>query len=76
MSKIKNLMIDKMNQIDIKDVENLEIDGVDSRDYPDFCDAFFCAGEINGRELTDDELDYLTDTYPELLGEMAYDSLI
>ena len=62
--------------IDIKDVENLEVDGVDFKDYPDFCDAFFCGGDIDGVYLTDDELEYLTDAYPELLNEMAYESLI
>ena len=62
--------------IDIKDVENLEVDGVDTKDWPDFCDAFFIGGEIDGRELTEDELIYLSDAYPELLNVMAYESLL
>ena len=41
---------------------NVELDGVDSRDYPDFTDAFIRYAETedeNGemRELTDSELD-------------------
>jgi hypothetical protein len=58
--------------------ENLEIDGVDNRDYPDFCDAFFSAGWHikEDRELTDDELIQIGEDYPELLNEMAYESLI
>ena len=63
-------------RINIDLVNNLEIDGVDSRDYPDFCDAFFSYGEVDGREMTDDELEDLGNDYPEYLYEMAYDSLI
>ena len=40
-------------------LDEVEIDGVDSRDYPDFCDAFISRAvwKETGVELTDDELD-------------------
>jgi hypothetical protein len=64
--------------IDIRDVYDIEIDGVDTRDYPDFCDAYFAAARwiATDKELTDDELDELGDNYPDFLNEMAYESLI
>jgi len=64
--------------MNISEFENLEIDGVDNRDYPDFCDAYFSAGWHikEDRELTDDELIQIGEDYPELLNEMAYESLI
>jgi len=64
--------------IDIRQIENLEVDGVDTRDYPDFCDAFFAHGIWikTGKELTEDELIELSETHPGLLNEMAYESLI
>jgi hypothetical protein len=64
--------------IDLNDVEDLEVDGVDTRDYPDFCDAYFSRAiwVETGKELTDDELEALQDAYPEVLNEMAYQSLI
>ena len=64
--------------MNISEFENLEIDGVDNRDYPDFCDAFFSAGWHikEDRELTDDELIQIGEDHPELLNEMAYESLI
>lgn len=62
--------------IEIENVYGLEIDGVDSGDYPDFCDAFFSFGELDGRELTEDELTKLGEDFPEVLCDMAYDSLI
>ena len=59
-------------------VVDVEIDGVDSNDYPDFCDAYFCYAvyEGSGVALTDDELIQLTEKYPELLNEMAYEYYI
>lgn len=64
--------------IDIDKVENIEVDGVDTGDYPDFCDAFFNRAQWkeSGDELTDDELELLGEQYPELLNEMAYEHYI
>ena len=56
-------------------VVDIEVDGVDSRDYPDFCDAHFSYAvyEGSGIELTDEELDQIADEYYGLLNEMAYE---
>jgi hypothetical protein len=60
-----------------KNVVNLQVDGVDSRDYPDFSDAYFSSGSYeDGTLLTDDELERLNDLAADVLWEMAYDSLI
>jgi hypothetical protein len=59
-----------------KNVVNLQVDGVDSRDYPDFSDAYFSSGSYeDGTPLTDDELERLNDLAADVLWEMAYDSL-
>jgi len=59
-----------------KKVIDLEVDGVDSRDYPDFSDAYFSSGSYeDGTPLTDDELERLNDLAADVLWEMAYDSL-
>ena len=67
-----------MKNLDIKDVCDLGVDDVDSRDYPDFCDAYFCEGWhiAEDRELTEDELIQLGEDFPEVLNEMAYESFI
>lgn len=55
---------------------SIEVDGVDSRDFPDFCDAYFSYAEFqDGTELTEEELEQLTDEYGDVVNEMAYDSL-
>lgn len=59
-----------------KKVIDLEVDGVDSRDYPDFCDAYFShAAYEDGTLLTDDELNHLTEIYGDIVNEMAFASL-
>ena len=57
-------------------VVDATVDGIDTKDYPDFCDAYFDSAVYeDGTALTDDELIQLTDDNPELLNEMVYDTL-
>ena len=44
------------------DFSTLQVDGIDTRDYPDFCDAFICYGEYtDGTPLEDVDLQALND---------------
>jgi len=44
---------------------DFEVDGINTRDYPDFCDAYICDASVkeNGewRDATEDELDELNE---------------
>ena len=55
-------------------VIDAEIDGVDARDFPDFCDTYFSYAvfEDNGAALTDEELDQLTDANKDTLNNLAF----
>lgn len=58
-----------------KRVVDLQVDGVDGRDYPDFADAYFSYGCYeDSTELTDDELNELTDSHGDIVNQMAFDS--
>ena len=58
------------------DMSSLEVDGVDSRDYPDFADAYFSAGYfVDGTDMSDEELDQFQQDNGDLLYDKAYDSL-
>lgn len=51
---------------------SLEVSGVDAADHPDYSDAYFSYGEYtDGTELTPDQLDALTDKYPDIVNELA-----
>ena len=65
-----------MPMLNGKKVVDLEVDGVDSRDYPDFSDAYFSYGCYeDGTPLTEDELDKLTILADDVFWEMAFDRL-
>lgn len=57
------------------DLNTLEVDGVDSNDYPDFVDSYITYAEYsNGKKLTDDELDDFTDQFPDIAQELAMET--
>ena len=43
------------------EVEDIELDDINSDDYPDFCDAYICSATVNGEEATEEQLDALND---------------
>lgn len=55
----------------------LEVDGIDMVDFPEFSDAYFCSAfnELEQREATPEELDQLTDNYPEELYQLVIESV-
>ena len=49
---------------------NVEVEDVDMRDYPDFCDAFISYAEHeDGTPLSDDELEDLNDNHSDVVYE-------
>lgn len=52
------------------DTDTLVVDGIDMKDYPDFCDAYFEKGFFaDGTELTEDQLSWLAEHHGDLLHE-------
>ena len=40
----------------------VEVEGIDTKDYPDFCDAYIVyAEDYTGRSLTEEEIDAIPD---------------
>jgi len=68
-------LTDEIMKIDFKQVDNIELDGVDPKDYPDFCDAFIASCDYKGREATDEELDAINEQC-DYIHELAFESLI
>ena len=44
-------------------ITNITIDGIDHRDYPDYCDAFIDYAEYDGKAMTDEQLDALNEDH-------------
>ena len=47
--------------IDLTKIDSVEVEGIDTRDYPDFTDAFISYAELDGVPLTEDQLDDLNE---------------
>jgi len=54
MKKLKEVM-------DYKKIDNIEVDGIDTKDYPDFCDAYISSADYDGVPMTDEQLDELNE---------------
>lgn len=62
-------------KLDLRKVENMEFEGVDFADYPDFVDAFLVAADYDGKELTEEQIDYINDEHYDFVNEQVYASL-
>lgn len=59
--------------MDVTKIDDIEFDGVDWSDYPDFCDVVVVAATWDdGRDLTEAEIDHLMDEH----GDFVYEKLI
>ena len=65
----------KLNNLEVTDVE---VDGLDMKDYPDFCDAYIESAKFvcNGKELNYEELIKLQEENADLFYEDLYDKCI
>ena len=48
------------SKIDYLKLDNVVIGGVDFEDFPDFCDAYVESADYDGVEMTESELDELS----------------
>ena len=44
-------------------IDNIEIDGIDTNDYPDFCDAYIVSADYDGEPMSDAQIDILNEDY-------------
>lgn len=42
-------------------IDNIELDGIDTNDYPDYCDAFIVSADYDGKPMTDEQIDLLNE---------------
>lgn len=42
-------------------ITNVEVDGIDHSDYPDFCDAYIASADYDGQPMTEEQLEEIND---------------
>jgi hypothetical protein len=57
--------------MDYSQITNVEVEDIDTYDYPDFCDAYISSAEYKGKEMTEDQLEELNDD-----GDFVYQSAL
>ena len=61
--------------LDLSKIEDIEFDGINHDDYPDYCDAFVTSATYKGRDLSEEELEWVGDEHAEWVYEKLMDSL-
>ena len=44
-------------------IENVEVEGINMRDWPDLCDAFIASADYDGKPMTDEQLNEINADY-------------
>ena len=48
-------------ELDYKLISNVELDGLDQKDYPDFVDAYINSADYNGEPMTEEQLNAINE---------------
>lgn len=60
-----------MNNLDYSKITNIEFDGIDHKDYPDYCDAHIVSADYDGEEMTNEQIEILNEDR-----DFVYDKLM
>ena len=58
-------------KLDYTKISNIEFDGIDHKDYPDYCDAYIINADYDGVGMTEEQLDEINDD-----GDFVYERLM
>lgn len=47
--------------MDYRKITDIEFDGINHRDAPDYCDAFIKSAYYEGKEMTEEQLELIND---------------
>jgi len=46
----------KLDELDYSKIDNIELEGIETKDYPNFSNAFVTSADYDGVEMTDEQL--------------------
>lgn len=62
--------------IDIKQIDNIVIEDLDFSDYPDFTNAYISSADHKGVEMTEEQINWVSDNHPDFVYEAVINSYI
>ena len=60
--------------MDFKLIDNIEVDGIDFKDYPDFVDAYIYSADYDGKPMTEEQIDELNEN-SDFVHDCVYNQL-
>ena len=73
--KLEYSSIPTEQRIDIAKIDNIQLDGIDTDDYPDFADAYIVSADYYGNKMTDDMIDYINNNMSDFVYECVLEQL-
>ena len=67
----KEKSLEPVQKFDYSKISNIEFDGIDHSDYPDYCDAYIASADYDGVEMTEAQLEEINKD-----GDFVYEKLI
>ena len=58
-------------KMDYKKIDNIEVDGIDTKDYPDLSNAYIVSADYDGVPMTEEQLDEINDD-----GQFQYECIM
>ena len=55
----------------IGDITNVEFEGIDYSDSPDFCDAYIISADLDGVPMTEEQMNHRSEKEIDLVKQMA-----
>lgn len=65
-----NTVLGEVN-LDYKLISNIDFDGIDYKDAPDYCDAYIVSADYDGEQMTEEQIEKLNDDR-----DFVYESLM
>ncbi len=47
------------NKLDYSKISDIVLEGIDTSDYPDFCDAYIASASYDGEEMTNEQIEMI-----------------
>ncbi len=47
------------NKLDYSKISDIVLEGIDTSDYPDFCDAYIASATYDGEEMTNEQIEMI-----------------
>lgn len=59
----------------LENLEDIVIGDINYGDYPKFCDVYMESASLDDTPLTEKELDYINESFPEFINERVFKTI-